>query len=588
MEGKESEKKKMVVSKPTPCRPSIASAFMREQDPESDCRSFSQLLAGAMAASSSPPPVGNGVTVRPKTVRLKSIPPHQITSSQGEVKEDNCGLAGDGKEKQEEGESAATVVFRPLAKIGTRNPLSSLANLGPFGISHQQALAQVQAQAQGHSPVQSQPASSLAPAIVTYSMPQVLPPTVASPMPVSSYPGFNTHSPKKKMPLKSEMKPTMGSPKSVPQSSEHMQQSLPPIPVGDRPSFDGYNWRKYGQKQVKGSEYPRSYYKCTHPNCPVKKKVERSHDGQVTEIVYKGEHNHSKPQPTRRAPLGTNLHEREMDFPGAVSGDKSEYLEVDVDQSSPRVYADVGGRTERLTTNSDPSTSVRGPGNGNGSPEQSFCLSDDGEDGSRAEDEDDDEPDSKRRKKDKKIKDLLAPQRTSREPRVIVQTTEADILEDGFRWRKYGQKVVKGNPYPRSYYKCTSVKCMVRKHVERASDDPKAVITTYEGKHNHDAPLARNSSQDGAGSNTRLLTGKGIDPLPDKQIQYRIPSYARVSERTAEGEERLHVGEVGGVPMTGNNMQSHGGDMERAFASDDNFAVSGTMQGIGTEANRRI
>lgn len=64
----------------------------------------------------------------------------------------------------------------------------------------------------------------------------------------------------------------------------------------DRPSYDGYNWRKYGQKQVKGSENPRSYYKCTHPNCPVKKKVERSLDGQIAEIVYNGEHNHLKPQ----------------------------------------------------------------------------------------------------------------------------------------------------------------------------------------------------------------------------------------------------------------------------------------------------
>jgi hypothetical protein len=71
----------------------------------------------------------------------------------------------------------------------------------------------------------------------------------------------------------------------------------------DRPSEDGYNWRKYGQKQVKGSEYPRSYYKCTQTNCPMKKKVERSHDGQVTEIVYKGDHNHAKPQPSRRMAL---------------------------------------------------------------------------------------------------------------------------------------------------------------------------------------------------------------------------------------------------------------------------------------------
>lgn len=46
----------------------------------------------------------------------------------------------------------------------------------------------------------------------------------------------------------------------------------------------------------------------------------------------------------------------------------------------------------------------------------------------------------------------------------------------------------------RSYYKCTYTGCNVRKHVERASTDPKAVITSYEGKHNHDTPTSRNSS----------------------------------------------------------------------------------------------
>jgi hypothetical protein len=34
------------------------------------------------------------------------------------------------------------------------------------------------------------------------------------------------------------------------------------------------------------SDCPRSYYKCTHPNCPVKKKVEHTEDGQISEIVY--------------------------------------------------------------------------------------------------------------------------------------------------------------------------------------------------------------------------------------------------------------------------------------------------------------
>lgn len=45
----------------------------------------------------------------------------------------------------------------------------------------------------------------------------------------------------------------------------------------------------------------------------------------------------------------------------------------------------------------------------------------------------------------------------------------------------------------RSYYKCTHLGCPVRKHVERASHDLRAVITTYEGKHNHDVPAARGS-----------------------------------------------------------------------------------------------
>ncbi|KAF5732471.1 WRKY transcription factor 2 isoform X1 [Tripterygium wilfordii] len=75
---------------------------------------------------------------------------------------------------------------------------------------------------------------------------------------------------------------------------------------GGAPSEDGYNWRKYGQKQVKGSEYPRSYYKCTHPNCQVKKKVERSHEGHIMEIIYKGSHNHPKPPPNRRSAIGSS------------------------------------------------------------------------------------------------------------------------------------------------------------------------------------------------------------------------------------------------------------------------------------------
>ncbi|KAL9249628.1 WRKY transcription factor SUSIBA2-like protein [Drosera capensis] len=84
-----------------------------------------------------------------------------------------------------------------------------------------------------------------------------------------------------------------------------MQKVASP-PVGILTSDNGYNWRKYGQKQV-GSEYPRSYYKCTHLDCPVKKKIERSQDGQITEIIYKGDHIHPILHPNCRSTLGSVL-----------------------------------------------------------------------------------------------------------------------------------------------------------------------------------------------------------------------------------------------------------------------------------------
>lgn len=38
------------------------------------------------------------------------------------------------------------------------------------------------------------------------------------------------------------------------------------------------------------------------------------------------------------------------------------------------------------------------------------------------------------------------------ESRIVVQTrSEVDLLDDGFKWRKYGQKVVKGNQNPRLF-----------------------------------------------------------------------------------------------------------------------------------------
>nr|QGQ64085.1 WRKY transcription factor 62 [Santalum album] len=89
-------------------------------------------------------------------------------------------------------------------------------------------------------------------------------------------------------------------------------------------------------------------------------------------------------------------------------------------------------------------------------------------------------------KTEKQLKGKKKNPKRQREPRVAFLTkSEVDHLDDGYRWRKYGQKAVKNSPFPRSYYRCTSLACNVKKRVERSSDDSLTVITTYEGQHTH-------------------------------------------------------------------------------------------------------
>ncbi|GAB2274986.1 hypothetical protein Dimus_009756 [Dionaea muscipula] len=251
---------------------------------------------------------------------------------------------------------------------------------------------------------------------------------------------------------------------SVLQASNSDRELSTPVVPG-KPYEDGYNWRKYGQKNVRANEYIRSYFKCSYHSCLVKKQVERSHDGRITDTVYFGKHDHPKPQSSPQSAVRSLLSVQVelpgyhppialADKPSGVRTPKIEDIELkDAHETSSAMDPPAGG------------TVVDGDTNENLTP--------------------------KRRKKSIGNVYPLVDKPTS-ESRVVVETVSAvDVVDDGYRWRKYGQKMVKGNRNPRSYYRCSNGGCPAKKHVERASHDPKVVIATYEGQHDHEMSLKR-------------------------------------------------------------------------------------------------
>ncbi|XP_011075656.2 probable WRKY transcription factor 57 isoform X1 [Sesamum indicum] len=162
-----------------------------------------------------------------------------------------------------------------------------------------------------------------------------------------------------------------------------------------------------------------------------------------------------------------------------------------------------------------------------------------------------------------------------RQPRfAFVTKSEVDHLEDGYRWRKYGQKAVKNSPFPRSYYRCTNSKCTVKKRVERSYEDPSVVITTYEGQHCHHSvgyprPAALN-----------LITPHQVqDPA---FASYFTPSTITLQNSVHSTQLRPHSHQLG--KATG---ASHGVDYHQGASSEPDLVGQGLLGDIVSPGMRK-
>ncbi|GKV21824.1 hypothetical protein SLEP1_g31766 [Rubroshorea leprosula] len=71
------------------------------------------------------------------------------------------------------------------------------------------------------------------------------------------------------------------------------------------------------------------------------------------------------------------------------------------------------------------------------------------------------------------------------------------LPEDGYEWRKYGQKFIKNIGKTRSYFKCHKENCNAKKRVEWSESEPDNIRVVYDGVHTHALSAAVSASSTG-------------------------------------------------------------------------------------------
>nr|WCL15220.1 WRKY4049 [Atractylodes chinensis] len=191
---------------------------------------------------------------------------------------------------------------------------------------------------------------------------------------------------------------------------------------------DGYSWRKYGQKDILGSIYPRSYYRCTfkyEKSCFATKQVQRSTmDPSVFEVTYHGKHTCPRILSANCSSTATESAYRTLRsrYSSTATESASTITDSHFELATMPQVLDSENKKNSSTRNAELTTQIK----------------------------------------------------------VNVKAGFEKPPNDGYRWKKYGTKQIVANGC-REYYQCIS--CSAKKRVERSLDDPLILEITYNGVH---------------------------------------------------------------------------------------------------------
>ncbi|EEE55112.1 hypothetical protein OsJ_02875 [Oryza sativa Japonica Group] len=165
-------------------------------------------------------------------------------------------------------------------------------------------------------------------------------------------------------------------------------------------------------------------------------------------------------------------------------------------------------------------------------------------------------------------------------------------LDDGFSWRKYGQKDILGAKYPRAYFRCThrhTQGCHASKQVQRADGDPLLFDVVYHGDHTcaHGVRSAA-AAIDGQAAASAEQKHQPTPPQEQNAVSVAFTSMAVVNASTSSpfvspamsdcqisyelgGGSMAGVRNVPDVELASKTNSSMGDDMEFMFSLDSDF-----------------